>query len=111
MPRGLDGVYFIDQLAASVGRGDEGGFTARKGVVKECLLQTVSLTTQVDRTPLGVVVTGDEGGFTARKGAVKECLLQTVSLTTQVDRTPLDVPLQAPAYEPTRSAEERAGGE
>ena len=39
---GVDGSYFIDQMAAR-----DGGSMARKGVLKERLLQIVSVTTQV----------------------------------------------------------------
>jgi len=41
---GVEGRNFIDQLAAG---GRDGGSMARKGVVKERLLQIISLTTQV----------------------------------------------------------------
>ena len=44
---GVEGSYFIDQLAASVVGGRDGGSMARKGVLKERLLQIVSVTTQV----------------------------------------------------------------
>ena len=45
---GVEGsYYFIDQLAASVAGGRDGGSMARKGVLKERLLQIVSVTTQV----------------------------------------------------------------
>ena len=44
---GVEGSNFIDQLAASVVGGRDGGSMARKGVVKERLLQTISVTTQV----------------------------------------------------------------
>ena len=43
---GVEGSNFIDQLAASVVGGRDGGSMARKGVVKERLLQIISLTTQ-----------------------------------------------------------------
>ena len=43
---GVEGNYFIDQLAASVVKGRDGGSMARKGVLKGCLLQIVSVTTQ-----------------------------------------------------------------
>ena len=44
---GVEGSYFIDQLAASVLGGRGGGSMAKKGVLKERLLQIVSATTQV----------------------------------------------------------------
>ena len=44
---GVEGNNFVDQLAASVVGGRDGGSMARKGVVKERLLQTISVTTQV----------------------------------------------------------------
>ena len=44
---GVEGSKFIDQLAASVVGGRDGGSMGRKGVVKERLLQIVSVTTQV----------------------------------------------------------------
>ena len=44
---GVEGSYFVDQLAASVVGGRDVGSMARKGVLKERLLQTVSVTTQV----------------------------------------------------------------
>ena len=44
---GVEGSNFIDQLAASVVGGRDGGSMARKGVVKECLLQIIAVTTQV----------------------------------------------------------------
>ena len=44
---GVEGSYFIDQLAANVVGGKDGGSMARKGVLKERLLQIVSVTTQV----------------------------------------------------------------
>ena len=44
---GVGGSNFIDQLAASVVRGRDGGSMARKRVVKERLLQNISMTTQV----------------------------------------------------------------
>ena len=45
---GVEGsYYFIDQLAASVAGARDGGSMARKGVLKERLLQIVSVTTQV----------------------------------------------------------------
>ena len=40
-------INFIDQLAVRVLGGRNGGSTARNGVVKECLVQIVSATTQV----------------------------------------------------------------
>ena len=43
---GVEGSKFIDQLAASVARGRDGGSIGRKRV-KERLLQIVSVTTQV----------------------------------------------------------------
>ena len=45
--RQVEGSKFIDQLAASVVGGRNGGSMARKGVVKERLLQIISVTTQV----------------------------------------------------------------
>ena len=44
---GVEGSYFIDQLAATVMGRRGGGLMARKGVLKERLLQIVSVTTQV----------------------------------------------------------------
>ena len=44
---GVEGSYFIDQLAANVVGGKDGGSMARKGVLKERLLQIVSVTTHV----------------------------------------------------------------
>ena len=44
---GEEGSNFIDQLAASVVGGRDGGSMARKGVVKERLLDFFSVTTQV----------------------------------------------------------------
>ena len=44
---GVEGSYFIDQLAVSVVGGRDGGSTVRMRVLKERLLQTVSVTTQV----------------------------------------------------------------
>ena len=44
---GVEGSNFIDQLETSVVGGRDGGSIARKGVVKERLLQIVSVTTQV----------------------------------------------------------------
>ena len=44
---GVEGSNFIDQLAASVVGGRDGGSMAWKGVVKESLLQIVWVTTQV----------------------------------------------------------------
>ena len=44
---GVEGSNFIDHLAASVVGGRDGGSIARKGVVKERLLQILSVTTQV----------------------------------------------------------------
>ena len=44
---GVEGSNFIDQLAASVVGGRDGGSMARKGVVKERLLDFFSVTTQV----------------------------------------------------------------
>ena len=44
---GDEGGNFIDQLAASVAGGKDGGSMARKGVVKEHLPQIISMTTQV----------------------------------------------------------------
>ena len=44
---GVEGSNFIDQLAASVVGGRDGGSMARKGVVKKRLLQMISVTTQV----------------------------------------------------------------
>ena len=38
---GVEGSYFIDQLAASVVGGRDGGSMVRKGVLKERLLQIV----------------------------------------------------------------------
>ena len=43
---GVEGSNFIDQLAASVVGGRDGGSTARKEVAKERLLLIVSVTTQ-----------------------------------------------------------------
>ena len=44
---GVEGSYFTDQLAASAVGGRDGGSMARKGVLKERLLQIASVTTQV----------------------------------------------------------------
>ena len=44
---GVEGSNFIDQLAASVIWGKDGGSMTRNGVVKEHLLQIISVTTQV----------------------------------------------------------------
>ena len=44
---GVEGSNFIDQLAASVVGGRDGGSMARKRVVKERLLQIIAVTTQV----------------------------------------------------------------
>ena len=44
---GVEVSNFIDQLAASVVGGRDCGSMVRKGVVKECLLQIISVTTQV----------------------------------------------------------------
>ena len=44
---GVGGSNFIDQLEASVVGGRDGGSMTRKGVVKEHLLQIISVTTQV----------------------------------------------------------------
>ena len=44
---GVEGSEFIDQLAAGVVGGRGGGSMGRKAVVKERLLQLVSVTTQV----------------------------------------------------------------
>ena len=44
---GVEGIKFIDQLAASVAGGRDGGLMGRKGVMKERLLQIVSVTKQV----------------------------------------------------------------
>ena len=44
---GVEGSNFIDQLAASVVGGRDGGSMTREGVVKEHLLQIISVTTQV----------------------------------------------------------------
>ena len=44
---GVEGNNFVDQLAASVVGGRDGGSMARKGVVKGRLLQIMSVTTQV----------------------------------------------------------------
>ena len=44
---GVEGSNFIDQLAASVVGVRDGGSVVRKGVVKERLLQIISVTTQV----------------------------------------------------------------
>ena len=44
---GVEGSYFIDQLAASVVGGRDGESMARKGLLKERLLQIVSVTTHV----------------------------------------------------------------
>ena len=44
---GVEGSYFIDQQAASVVGGRDGGSMARKGVLKERLLQIVSVKSQV----------------------------------------------------------------
>ena len=44
---GVEGSNSIDQLAASVVGGTDGGSMARKGGVKERLLQIISVTTQV----------------------------------------------------------------
>ena len=44
---GVEGSYFIDQQAASVVGGRDGGSMASKGVLKERLLQIVSVTTPV----------------------------------------------------------------
>ena len=44
---GVEGSYFIDQPAAIVVRGRDGGSMARKGVLKDHLLQIVSVTTHV----------------------------------------------------------------
>ena len=44
---GVEGSKFIDQLAASVVGGRDGGSMGRKGLVKERLLQIVSVTPQV----------------------------------------------------------------
>ena len=41
---GVEGSFFIDQLAATAVGGRDGGSMARKGVLKERLLQIVSLT-------------------------------------------------------------------
>ena len=42
---GVKGSNFIEQLAARVVGGSDGGSMTRKGVVKERLLQTISMTT------------------------------------------------------------------
>ena len=44
---GVEGRNFIDQLAASVVGGRDGGSMTRKGVLKEHLLQIISATIQV----------------------------------------------------------------
>ena len=44
---GVEGGTFIDQLAASVVGREDGGSMTKKGVVKEHLLQIVSVTTQI----------------------------------------------------------------
>ena len=44
---GVEDSSFIDQLAASVVGGRDGGSMAREGVAKERLLQIISVTTQV----------------------------------------------------------------
>ena len=44
---GVEGSYFINQLAASVVGGRDGGSMSRRGVLKERLLQIVSVSTQV----------------------------------------------------------------
>ena len=44
---GVEGSALIDQVVASVVAGRDGGSVARKGVMKERLLQIVSLATQV----------------------------------------------------------------
>ena len=44
---GVEGSYYIDQLAATVVGGRDRRSMARKGVLKERLLQIVSVTTQV----------------------------------------------------------------
>ena len=44
---GVEGSYFVDQLAASVVGGRDVGSMARKGVLKERLLQIFSTTKQV----------------------------------------------------------------
>ena len=44
---GVEGSNFIDQPVASIVGGRSGGSMARKGVVKECLLRIISVTTQV----------------------------------------------------------------
>ena len=44
---GVGGSNFIDQLEASVVGGRDGGSMTRKGVVKEHLLQIISVTTQI----------------------------------------------------------------
>ena len=46
---GVEGSNFIDQLAASVGGGRDGRSMVRQGVVKERLLQIISVTTQTGR--------------------------------------------------------------
>ena len=45
---GVEGNNVIDQLAASIVARRDGGSMTRKGVVKEHLLQIISMTTQVD---------------------------------------------------------------
>ena len=44
---GVEGSNFIDQLAASVVGGRDGGSMTKKGVVKEHLLQIILVTAQV----------------------------------------------------------------
>ena len=44
---GMEGSELIDQLAASIVGGTDGGSLSRKGVCKEHLFQIISVTTQV----------------------------------------------------------------
>ena len=48
---GKEGSELIDQLAASIVGGTDGGSLSRKGVCKEHLFQIISVTTQVAISP------------------------------------------------------------
>ena len=65
---GVAGGEFINQLAASVVGGRDGGSMTRKGVVKERLLQIVSVAAQVATGGVG-------GGVPTLSGRVKNDFL------------------------------------
>ena len=75
---GVEVSYFIDQLAASVVGGRDGGSMARKGMLKERLLQIVSVTTQA-------AISRRASHF---KLQLRDCQMQEVSGEGMIDPHP-----------------------